>query len=89
MENMKERVSAVLVQVNKKAELHLDSTSLVSSGILDSLDIMSLIMDLEREFEIEIDPEDVLSENFESVSARFFTSHLTERRSPWMYMVTG
>ena len=69
MENMKERVSAVLVQVNKKAELHLDSTSLVSSGILDSLDIMSLIMDLEREFEIEIDPEDVLSENFESVSA--------------------
>ena len=47
MENMKERVSAVLVQVNKKAELHLDSTSLVSSGILDSLDIMSLIMDLE------------------------------------------
>lgn len=69
MENMKERVSAVLVQVNKKAELQLDSTSLVSSGILDSLDIMSLIMDLEREFEIEIDPEDVLSENFESVSA--------------------
>ena len=69
MENMKERVSAVLVQVNKKAELHLDSTSLVSSGILDSLDIMSLIMDLEREFEIEIDPEDVLSANFESVSA--------------------
>ncbi len=69
MENMKERVSAVLVQVNKKAELHLDSTSLVSSGILDSLDIMSLIMDLEREFEIEIDPEDVLSENFESVDA--------------------
>ena len=69
MENMKERVSAVLVQVNKKVELHLDSTSLVSSGILDSLDIMSLIMDLEREFEIEIDPEDVLSENFESVSA--------------------
>ena len=69
MENIKERVSAVLVQVNKKAELHLDSTSLVSSGILDSLDIMSLIMDLEREFEIEIEPEDVLSENFESVSA--------------------
>ena len=69
METMKERVSAVLVQVNKKAELHLDSTSLVSSGILDSLDIMSLIMDLEREFEIEIDPEDVLSENFESVDA--------------------
>ncbi len=69
MENIKERVSAVLVQVNKKVEPLLDSTSLVSSGILDSLDIMSLIMDLERAFEIEIDPEDVLSENFESVDA--------------------
>ena len=69
MENMKGRISAVLVQVNKKAEPHLDSTSLISSGILDSLDIMNLIMELEGAFEIEIDPEDVLSENFESVDA--------------------
>lgn len=69
MENMKERVIGVLVQVNKKVEPHLDSTGLISSGILDSLDIMNLIMELEGEFEIEIDPEDVLSENFESVDA--------------------
>ncbi len=69
MENIKERVSKILVEVNKEVEPHLDSTSLISDGILDSLDIMNLIMALEGAFDIEIDPEDVLSENFESVGA--------------------
>lgn len=67
MENGKERVSKVLVQVKKDVEPYLDSSRLISDGILDSLDIMNLIMALEGEFDIEIDPEDVLSENFESI----------------------
>lgn len=67
MENMKERVSKVLVGVKKAMESHLGDSDLISAGILDSLDIMNLIMALEGEFDIEIDPEDVLSENFESV----------------------
>lgn len=66
---MKERVCEVLIRVNKAVEEHLDSDKLMSDGILDSLDIMNLIMALEGEFDIEIDPEDVLSENFESVDA--------------------
>lgn len=69
MENMKENVGKVLVKVNKKIEPHLNSTSLIADGILDSLDIMNLIMELESEFDIEIDPEDVVSGNFESVDA--------------------
>lgn len=69
MENMKERVCKVLVQVKNEVKSHLADTSLISDGILDSLDIMNLIMELEGEFDIEIDPEDVLSENFESVEA--------------------
>lgn len=64
---MKEKVSNVLVSVNEKVKEHIDEKSLVSEGILDSLDIMNLIMELEETFDIEIDPEDVLSENFESV----------------------
>lgn len=67
MENMKECVSKVLMNVKEEMASHLDSTRLVSDGILDSLDIMNLIVELESEFDIEIDPEDVLSENFESV----------------------
>lgn len=69
MENMKERVRKILVQVKKELETNLNSSSLVSDGLLDSLDIMNLIMELESKLEIEIDPEDVLSENFESVDA--------------------
>ncbi len=68
MEN-KEQVKKVLIDLKQEIEPMLDSKSLVSDGILDSLDIMRLIMELENEFDIEIDPEDVLSENFESVEA--------------------
>jgi len=69
MENLKENVGKVLVRVNKKTQAHLNSTTLITDGILDSLDIMNLIMELESEFDIEIEPEDVVSENFESVEA--------------------
>lgn len=67
MENAKERVEKVLISVKSQLEQHLAETSLISDGLLDSLDIMNLIMQLESEFDIEIEPEDVLSENFESV----------------------
>lgn len=68
MEN-KELVKKILMQVKKEIEPMLDSASLVSDGILDSLDIMNLIIELENGFDIEIDPEDVLAENFDSVEA--------------------
>lgn len=69
MENMKTQVIEILVRVRKEVEIHVEEKNLVSSGILDSLDIMNLIMELEEAFDIEIDPEDVLSKNFESVDA--------------------
>ena len=69
MDNTQENVSKVLIEVKKNIEPNLASTTLVTDGILDSLDIMNLIMRLENAFDIEIDPEDVLSENFESVAA--------------------
>ena len=67
MKKMKERVVEILVKVKSVITPHLGDNTLVSDGVLDSLDIMNLIMALENEFDIEIDPEDVLSENFESV----------------------
>lgn len=69
MENVKDRVGKVLIEVKKGIGDDLNSPHLVSDGIIDSLDIMYLIMKLENEFGIEIDPEDVLSENFESVES--------------------
>ncbi len=69
MDNLNERVIKTLLQIKKSAENHLDSKKLVTDGILDSLDIMRLIMELEFKFDIAIDPADVLSDNFESVDA--------------------
>lgn len=67
MEITKENVRNILVGVKETIAPHLDESSLVSDGILDSLDIMNLVMELEDKFDIEIDPEDVMSDNFESV----------------------
>ena len=62
-------VQEILVKVKKGIEEKMDNDRLVTDGVLDSLDIMNLIMELEAGFDIEIDPEDVLSENFDSVRA--------------------
>lgn len=66
---IKELIKKTLAEVKPDAAEKLDGSKLVSDGVLDSLDIMNLIMALEQGFDIEIDPEDVLSDNFESVDA--------------------
>jgi acyl carrier protein len=43
------------------------NTSLVSDGLLDSFDIISLVGELNDSFGIEIPVEDIIPENFESV----------------------
>lgn len=68
MENLEKRVIDVLSEVKPNITENLDRR-FVEEGILDSLDMMNLIMKLEGEFEIMIDPEDVISEYFESVEA--------------------
>lgn len=67
MAELKERVVKILKGAKEDIEENINSTSMIADGILDSLDIMNIIIALENEFNIEIAPEDVLSENFESV----------------------
>ena len=67
MDNLKARVENSVIEVKKGIEPHINESNFITDGWLDSLDIMNLIMKLEEEFDIEIDPEDVLSENFESI----------------------
>ena len=42
--------------------------SLSQDGLLDSLELITLIEDLESTYDIEIDPMEILPENFSSVS---------------------
>jgi acyl carrier protein len=42
------------------------NTDLVETGILDSLDVMNLVVMLEQSYGIDFDPDDVSPENFAS-----------------------
>ncbi|MCD2493155.1 acyl carrier protein [Lacrimispora sp. NSJ-141] len=43
--------------------------SLIDSHILDSVDIMSLAMDIEEHFHVEVTPLEIVPENFQSANA--------------------
>jgi acyl carrier protein len=63
-----ETVIAVLETVKPDIKKYSGSR-FVSDGIIDSLDIMNLIVALETEFEFDIDPVDVVTATFESVES--------------------
>ena len=65
---MKERVLKVLAEVNEDI-LHFEGSSLIDAGLLDSFQVIDLVGMLEEEFDIEIDAELVIVENFVSVEA--------------------
>ena len=45
-----------------------ESANFIDSGMLDSFDIVTLVVALDAEFEISIDGTDILPENFSSVN---------------------
>ena len=65
---MEERVLEILAEINDEI-LDYDGDSLVESGLLDSFQIVDLVGMLEEEFNIEIDAELVVVENFETKEA--------------------
>lgn len=46
-----------------------DDTELLQSEVLDSLGIAQLVAGIETEFNIELDGDDILPENFESINS--------------------
>jgi len=47
----------------------LDSQALLASQIVDSLGIIKLITFIEQEFDITVEDEDIVPQNFQSISA--------------------
>ena len=63
-----------LIQILK--DLHSDvdyetEEGLVDNGILDSLDIVTLVTEIDSEFDVRIPPEEIVPENFNSAKALF------------------
>ena len=44
---------------------------MIDEGILDSLDIVSIISEIEKAYFIEIDPDEIDPDNFQSISSMF------------------
>ena len=65
---MEAKVLEILAEINEEI-LDYEGSSLVESGLLDSFQIVDLVGMLEEEFDIEIDAELVVVENFETKEA--------------------
>ena len=61
-----------------------DDTSFLSSGIVDSTGVMELIMHLEQEFDIKVEPEEMIPDNLDSVNkvAQFIAGKTTDAFHP-------
>ena len=63
-----DRVKAILEGIRPDVEFDKE-TALIDDGILDSFDIIAIVTDLNDEFDIEINVNDLLPENFNSMEA--------------------
>jgi len=65
---MRDTVLDILAELKPGTDFET-SQALYDDGLIDSLDVMNLSVELNDEFDIEITPLDVVPENFNSVDA--------------------
>lgn len=65
---MKEKIIEILMDLVPDFE-YSDDTKLLEDGILDSFDIVNLVLEINEEFGINIGVEDVNEDNFETVDS--------------------
>ena len=65
---MKEKLLEILEDLRPEVDFE-NETELVTDGILDSFDIVSLVAQLNDEFDITIGVDDLEPENFDTVDA--------------------
>lgn len=65
---MKEQLMEILKDLRPEVDFESE-TALITDGILDSFDIVSLVAQINSEFDITIGVEELEPENFDSVDA--------------------
>ena len=63
---MESRLMEILADIRPDVDFETEK-QLITDGILDSFDIVTLVGELEDEFDIKIRPRDLVPENFNSV----------------------
>lgn len=66
--DMREELMEILKELRPDVDFETEQ-ELIDGGVLDSFDIVSLVGELNEAFDIEINVEDLLPENFNSVAA--------------------
>ena len=66
--NIKETVYQILADLHPDVDFETNE-SLIDDGVLDSLDIVSLISEISAELDITIPAEEIIPENFNSAAA--------------------
>lgn len=64
--NTKEKLLRILIELNPDIDYESE-TALVDDGLFDSLEVMTIVTDIDDYFHIDIDPDEVIAENFNSV----------------------
>ena len=80
MTDIQAKIAGLLKEKKSNAAIPEDAyENLLDSGIIDSFDIVDLIDSLENLFGIQIDGDDIIPENFESIDA---IARLVEKSRP-------
>ncbi|MBO5627981.1 MAG: hypothetical protein J5965_02745 [Aeriscardovia sp.] len=66
---MKEKIIEILTDLRPEFNFSEDGIDFIEDGMLDSFDMVTLVEELERQFDIKIDGIDIVAENFSSVAA--------------------
>lgn len=64
-----EKLKIFLAKEARDRNIDLDHSSLLESGIIDSLGIMKLVQFIETEWKIVISDEEIMPDNFETVES--------------------
>ena len=66
---MREKIIEILNDIRPEFDFGKEESGFIDKGMLDSFDIISLVSDLEEEMGISISGDQILLENFSSISA--------------------
>ena len=67
---MKEKIIEILNEIRSEFDFS-ENVNFIEAGMLDSLDVVSLVTVLDEEFKISIEGTDILPENFSTLEAIF------------------